>query len=234
MVNDEFILRAMDLAGEHGGLIQLHCENGEVIHYLELALQAEGRVLPTDFPNSAPPWVEGDAVNRAISLARTTGCPTYIVHLSTGVGLDAIKRAQADGQNIWTETCPQYLLLAAEDHEKWGPLLKIGPPLRSREGTDSEMLWAGLEHGAISCIGSDHSPHPKELKELGRENVFYQPNGDTTPSSPHHTAGSATTPPPPPTSPESMCWTRSSIWRPTSRPCTTRTTPTSSTTARGC
>ena len=181
MVNDEFILRAMDLAGAHGGLIQLHCENGEVIHYLELRLQAEGRVLPTDFPNSAPPWVEGDAVTRAISLARTTGCPTYIVHLSTGVGLDAIKRAQADGQNIWTETCPQYLLLAAEDHEKWGPLLKIGPPLRSREGTDSQMLWEGLEHGAISCIGSDHSPHPRELKELGRENIFYQPNGDPVP-----------------------------------------------------
>jgi dihydroorotase-like cyclic amidohydrolase len=97
------------------------------------------------------------------------------------VGLDAITTAQADGLNVWTETCPQYLVLAAEDHEKWGPLLKIGPPLRSREGPDQAMLWGGLEGGNISCIGSDHSPHPRELKELGWENVFYQPNGDPVP-----------------------------------------------------
>ena len=43
------------------------------------------------------------------------------------------------------------------------------------------MLWEDLEHGTISCIGSDHSPHPGQLKELGRENVFYQPNGDPVP-----------------------------------------------------
>lgn len=181
MVGDEFILRAMDLAGVNGGLIQLHCENGEVIHYLERQFQAEGRVKPTDFPDAAPPWVEGDAIQRAITLAKTSGCPTYIVHLSTQVGLQAISRARADGERIWTETCPQYLLLAAEDHEKWGPLLKIGPPLRPVGGPDREALWSGLESGVISCIGSDHSPHPKEIKELGWDNIFDQAGGAPVP-----------------------------------------------------
>ena len=76
-------------------MIQLHCENGEVIDHLEQEFLATGRVHPTDFPDAAPAWVEGDAVNRAITLARVSGCPTYVVHLSTGVGLEAIGRAQA-------------------------------------------------------------------------------------------------------------------------------------------
>ena len=181
MVSDEFILRAMDVAGANGGLIQLHCENGEVIYYLERQFQAEGRVKPTDFPDAAPPWVEGDAVQRAITLAKTSGCPTYIVHLSTQVGLQAIVRAREDGERVWTETCPQYLLLAAEDHEKWGPLLKIGPPLRPGSGPDREALWDGLKNGAISCLGSDHSPHPKETKELGWDNIFDQADGTPVP-----------------------------------------------------
>ncbi|MCH8236430.1 MAG: amidohydrolase family protein [Chloroflexi bacterium] len=177
MVDDEFIIRAMELIGGNGGVMQLHCENGDVIDYLEKRFRDEGRVKPTDFPDVAPPWVEEEAINRAIALAKMTGSPLYIVHLSTQLGLERIKRAQAEGLPIWTETCPQYLLLAAEDHEKWGPLLKIGPPLRYRDGGDHEALWEGLAAGFISCVSSDHSPHPYEDKMKGEDNVFFMPDG---------------------------------------------------------
>jgi dihydropyrimidinase len=179
MVDDEFIIRAMELIGGNGGVTQLHCENGDVIDFLEKRMREEGRVKPTDFPDTAPPWVEEEAINRAIVLAKMTGSPLYIVHLSTRLGLERIKRAQAEGLPIWTETCPQYLLLAAEDHEKWGPLVKIGPPLRYREDGNQEALWQGLRDGYISCVASDHSPHSKEQKDLGWDNVFYQPDGRT-------------------------------------------------------
>jgi dihydropyrimidinase len=65
--------------------------------------------------------------------------------------------------------------------EKWGPLLKIGPPLRARGSGNHEALWRGLEAGTISCVGSDHSPHPREVKERGWQNVFYQPDGAPVP-----------------------------------------------------
>ncbi len=175
MVDDEFIIRAMELIGSNGGVTQLHCENGDVIDHLEKRFRDEGKVKPTDFPDVAPPWVEEEAINRAIMLAKMTGSPLYIVHLSTRLGLERVKRAQAEGLPIWTETCPQYLLLAAEDHEKWGPLLKIGPPLRYRDGGDHDALWEGLEGGYISCIASDHSPHPYEDKMKGADNVFFMP-----------------------------------------------------------
>lgn len=181
MVDDEFILNAMERIAAVDGVTQLHCENGHVIDHNERRLIAAGRFKPTDFPESAPEWVEAEAVNRAIELGRAARCPTYIVHLSTRSGLERIRRAQAEGQQVWTETCPQYLLLASEDMEKWGPLLKIGPPLRGRSSGNHEALWQGLVDGSISCVGSDHSPHPKELKERGWDNVFYQPDGSPVP-----------------------------------------------------
>jgi len=181
MVDDAFILEAMERIAAIDGVTQLHCENGHAIDHNERRKIARGEVAPTDFPKAAPPWAEAEAINRAIALGRATGCPTYVVHLSTRTGLERIRHAQAEGQRVWTETCPQYLLLAAEDMARWGPLLKIGPPLRARGGGDHEALWQGLSDGSISCVGSDHSPHPREAKEHGWKNVFFQPDGCPVP-----------------------------------------------------
>src|SRR6267143_1485673 len=135
---------AMELIAAHGGLCQLHCESGEIISWLEDKALKAGRVHPRDFPATCPDWTEEEAIDRAILIGRMTGCPVYVVHLSTRVGLERIKQAQATGQRVWTETCPQYLLLSEDEMEKWGPLAKIGPPLRPAGGPDREALWGGL------------------------------------------------------------------------------------------
>ena len=70
MSSDGYILRAMEIAGRSGGLIQLHCENGAVLDYLrDQSIQA-GKTKPADYPPTCPPWAEADAVNRAILMAR--------------------------------------------------------------------------------------------------------------------------------------------------------------------
>ena len=130
MVSDEFIAKTMERLAALGGLCQLHCENGDVLCYLEDKAIAEGRTAPTDFPATCPDWTEEEAINRAILIGRLTDCPVYVVHLSTKLGLDRIKRAQAEGQKVWTETCPQYLLLTDKEMDRLGPFAKIGPPLR--------------------------------------------------------------------------------------------------------
>ncbi|MBT3943482.1 MAG: hypothetical protein HOF43_12290, partial [Chloroflexi bacterium] len=43
MVDDEFIINAMNLIGNNGGVTQLHCENGDVIDHLEKRFRDEGR-----------------------------------------------------------------------------------------------------------------------------------------------------------------------------------------------
>jgi dihydropyrimidinase len=181
MCSDSFICRAMEIIAAGGGITQLHCENGDVIDFLEDKMMAEGRVRPTDFPQACPEWVEEEAINRAIKMGALTHCPTYVVHLSTQLGLELIKQAQAEGQKVWTESCPQYLLLSDAEMGRWGPLAKIGPPLRPAGGPNQAALWRGLEHGYISCVASDHAPASQELKQPGWENIFLGPNGAVIP-----------------------------------------------------
>ena len=180
-VSDSFIARVMDIVGANGGIVQLHAENGDVIEHLMHKAIAEGRTKPTDFPATCPPWAEAEAINRGILMGAMTNCPMYIVHLTTQLGLERIKDAQKQGQRVWTETCPQYLLLDETAMESLGPFAKIGPPLRSADGVNQNALWDGTENGYISAIGSDHAPAPTAMKELGWDNVFRAPNGDPIP-----------------------------------------------------
>jgi dihydropyrimidinase len=181
MVSDEFIARTMERLAPLGALCQLHCENGDILCYLEDRAIAEGRTAPTDFPATCPDWTEEEAINRAVLIARLTGCPMYVVHLSTRLGLERILRAQAEGQRVWAETCPQYLLLTDREMERWGPFAKIGPPLRPADGPDRAALWRGLEQGAVATVASDHAPRVPAAKEPGRTNIFVDPGGKPIP-----------------------------------------------------
>jgi dihydropyrimidinase len=178
---DDFILQVMELVAAHGAFVQLHCENGEVIDYLENKALAAGRVSPQDFPPTCPDWVEAEAIHRGALLAAFAGCPLYVVHLSSQCGLEEIKHIQARGQRVWTETCPQYLTLSDAEMERWGPLAKIGPPLRPAEGPDREALWQGLAQGHIAVVASDHAPRPPSVKEPGWKNIFVDPSGAPIP-----------------------------------------------------
>jgi dihydropyrimidinase len=181
MCSDEFIAQVMERIAALGGVCQLHCENGDILYHLENKAIAAGRVKPTDFPSTCPPWTEEEAINRAILIGEMTNCPVYVVHLSTQLGLERIKEAQARGQRVWTETCPQYMLLTEKEMEAWGPLAKIGPPLRPVGGGDGDALWGGSREGYIATVASDHSPRRKELKEPGWKNIFVDGDGKPIP-----------------------------------------------------
>jgi dihydropyrimidinase len=181
MCDDDYICQAMEMVAAGGGILQLHCESGNIIEYLENKLIGEGHVHPTNFPSACPDWAEEEAINRAVQMSAATRCPTYVVHLSTQLGLERIKQAQATGQRIWTESCPQYLLLSDAEMARYGPLAKIGPPLRPEDGPDRNALWRGLEQGHISIMASDHAPYPQEIKQVGWDNIFVDPEGESVP-----------------------------------------------------
>ncbi len=56
-----------------------------------------------------------------------------------------VKDAKARGLRVTAETCPHYLLRDGDEMAKVGPLLKMNPPVRSRE--HAEALWDGLLNG---------------------------------------------------------------------------------------
>ncbi|HEX4704465.1 MAG TPA: amidohydrolase family protein, partial [Pseudonocardiaceae bacterium] len=138
-----------------------------------------GRTAPVEHGLTRPPELEGEATSRAITLAKVTGAPLYIVHLSASQALDAVTAARDTGQNVFAETCPQYLYLSIEDLAKpdfEGAKYVASPPLRPKEHQAS--LWRGLRTNDLCVVSTDHCPFCfNEQKELGRGDFSKIPNG---------------------------------------------------------
>jgi allantoinase len=86
------------------------------------------------------------------------------VHVSAAEVLPLLRDAVAAGVRITAETCPHYLALAAAEVPAGATQFKCCPPIRDAANRDA--LWAGLVDGTLSCVVSDHSPCPAELKRF--------------------------------------------------------------------
>jgi allantoinase len=115
-----------------------------------------------NFLKSRPRAAENEAVALMIKLAREFGARVHIVHHSSADALPMLRGAKADGLKITAETCPHYLMLAAEDIPDGATEFKCCPPIRERQ--NNEALWAALASGTLDMIVSDHSPCPPEMK----------------------------------------------------------------------
>lgn len=178
-VDDASLLRVMRVCREQGLRVCLHCENGDIIDELVREAKHVGRMTPEQHAATRPEIVEAEAVFRGICLAEITGCPLYIVHVSTTWALSLIRNAQRRGLPVTAETCPQYLLLDESCYEKINfeaAKYVLSPPLRSSR--NQAGLWQGLADGSFSCVGSDHcSFNWHGQKELGRTDFSRIPNG---------------------------------------------------------
>ena len=176
---DGEILLAMQQAQRTGGLVMMHAENGIAIDQLVAQAIASGRTTPVEHGLTRPPELEGEATSRAIQLAKVTGAPLYIVHLSARQALEAVAAARDTGQNVFAETCPQYLYLSIDDLAKpdfEGAKYVASPPLRTKDHQAS--LWQGLRTNDLSVVSTDHCPFCfKDQKELGRDDFSKIPNG---------------------------------------------------------
>jgi dihydropyrimidinase len=176
---DGEILRAMQKAAETGAMIMMHAENGIAIDQLAAQALAEGKTDPVQHGLTRPPELEAEATHRAIILSKVTGAPLYVVHLSAAQALQAVTEARDAGQNVFAETCPQYLYLSLDDLAKpdfEGAKYVASPPPRPREHQQS--LWRGLRTNDLSVVSTDHCPFCfKEQKELGRGDFTKIPNG---------------------------------------------------------
>jgi dihydropyrimidinase len=176
---DGEILRAMQKAADTGALVMMHAENGIAIDQLVAQALANGLGDPVQHGLTRPPELEGEATSRAIQLAKVTGSPLYIVHLSAAQALDAVTAARDTGQNVFAETCPQYLYLSLEDLARpgfEGAKYVASPPLRPKEHQSS--LWRGLRTNDLSVVSTDHCPFCfKDQKQLGVGDFSKIPNG---------------------------------------------------------
>ena len=75
--------------GQHGAMICVHAENGQVIQVLVEEAVAAGRVAPKYHSLTRPTLLEGEATHRAIKIAELAETPLYIVHLSAHRSADS-------------------------------------------------------------------------------------------------------------------------------------------------
>ncbi len=176
MIDDRQMIGLMEEVKKHGGLINVHATNGDMIDYLVAKHKTEGKLSPLYHYLSQPEITEAEASERFVDMASYTSCPGYIVHLTCEGALNAVRNATRRNQKIFVETCIQYLIIDASLYEKEdGAKWVMSPPLREKK--DQQTLWAGINQGLVQVVATDHCPFMWEQKLMGKDDFSKIPNG---------------------------------------------------------
>jgi dihydropyrimidinase len=180
--DDAQILKAMQVSADTGLMTMMHAENGPAIDVLVKQLLAQGKTDPY-YHGVARAWqMEEEATHRAIMIANLTGAPLYVVHVSAKQAVEQLAAARDNGQNVFGETCPQYLYLSLEEQlgapgfegAKW----VCSTPLRSKAEGHQAHMWQSIRTNDIQMVSTDHCPFcMKGQKDLGLGDFSKIPNG---------------------------------------------------------
>jgi len=75
-------------------------------------LKRPGKPRRAIMPMPVPP---SPSARRPIALAEIVDVPMLVVHVSGGEAMEQIAHARSKGLKVFAETCPQYILLTADD-----------------------------------------------------------------------------------------------------------------------
>ncbi len=159
----EVLEEAFKTCAELGVPLVAHCEDAEINNKSEVA-NAECREVSLHSV-IRPVESEVKAIEDAIGFAKTYGTHLHVAHLSTGGGLELVKKAKESGVKVTCEVAPHHLFLTEDNYHSLGTLAKMNPPVRSK--ADQEALWSGISDRIIDCISTDHAPHTLNEKREG-------------------------------------------------------------------
>ena len=178
IVNDCDLYKIIKKLNDYGCFAGVHCENAGVIDALIAKAKKEGRFGPENHPLVRPDIMEAEAVHRLLVIADAADAPVMIVHLTNQKAFEEVMRARMNGQKVYAETCPQYLLLddrvySRPDFE--GAKYVCAPPIRKE--ADQDCLWKALANGEIQTVATDQCSFTMEQKALGKEDFTKIPGG---------------------------------------------------------
>jgi dihydroorotase len=98
---------------------------------------------------------------RLMALARKTGRPAHILHVSTAEELEYLR----DFRDVATvEVLVNHLTQVAPDcYDRLGGFGVMNPPIRDERHRAAS--WAAVRNGTVDTIGSDHAPHSRVAKQ---------------------------------------------------------------------
>lgn len=141
----------------------VHAEDADICAALEAKLRREGRTDLAAWAEARPNLACLIRSQAAAEIARATGCPLYIVHVTTAEEVALLRRLQAEGLPVYGETCTHYLTHTKDMEAQHGSYPKVIPAIKSAE--DRAALWHGLATGVLTTVGTDHCAWTKAEKE---------------------------------------------------------------------
>lgn len=163
--DDEALREAFGKVGKLGVPVAVHAEDKTLLIANEERLKLANRHDAAAFLTAHSERVEFKAVERLLNISAQDDAHLHFCHMTTEDGLNAVIEAKKSGRNITCEVTPQHLLLSNADFERYGLMLTMTPPLRSKNHI--EALWKGISEGWVDVLGSDHAPHALNEKSAG-------------------------------------------------------------------
>ncbi|HVP41554.1 MAG TPA: dihydroorotase family protein [Candidatus Krumholzibacteriaceae bacterium] len=148
--------------------VAVHAEDKALLESAQKKLIRTGQGEIDAYLKAHPPLVEEKAVHRVLGLVEKTEAQVHFCHISSKLGLDAVRRGKESGLPVSCEVTAHHLLLSSSDLKRYGTIALCDPPVRDKE--DVEALWEALGNGLIDIIASDHAPHL--LKEKEAESIW--------------------------------------------------------------
>lgn len=149
-----------------GGLGVIHAEDNDLVMHMYEKLIRENRVSFHNLAEVHSALSEDLSFRRVLRLAAAEHTPLYMMHVSAGTGVRAIREARATGQPIYGETLHQYMLYTSEDYQRPnGQIYHTYPSLKSRD--DQAALWAGTLDGSINTVATDEICCTLRTKTVG-------------------------------------------------------------------
>lgn len=179
MCDDETLMNSFRRCLELGAMPTVHAENGEMVYLLQQEMLKQGITGPEAHPLSRPPEVEGEAANRAITVASIMGVPIYVVHVSCRESAEAIARARGRGQRVYGEVLAGHLVVDDSVYRHpdfaFAAAHVMSPPFRDK--SHQAALWHGLQSGQLHTTATDHCTFCASQKAAGLDNFTKIPNG---------------------------------------------------------
>jgi dihydropyrimidinase len=155
------------VASRHGGLAAIHAEDDDLVMHMYEKLIRENRVGFENMAEVHTTLSEDLSFRRIIRLAENVeGMALYMMHVSAGTGVAAIREARARGLPIYGESLHQYMLYTNEDYKRPnGQIYHTYPSLKPER--DRLALWEGTVSGEISTVATDGICTPLRVKVQG-------------------------------------------------------------------
>jgi len=132
---------------------------------------SEGEVATRLGLPAITPMAEVIMIERDLRLVEITGARYHVAHVSTAAGVEAVRRAKAQGLPVTCDTAPPYFALNETAIGDYRTFAKLSPPLRSE--WDRRAVIEGLRDGTIDAIASDHAPWDQDSKRLPFSSAAY-------------------------------------------------------------